>query len=107
MPPLSFLSQGAELIEEELRSWIKQEMPKYMHSNNIRFVDTLASNPNLRGCEIRAQSMNNGKTGIELVIRIVEMKCADLNKIRTFLPTFLFGLNRDFIALLNERLKVC
>lgn len=42
------LHQGAELSEENLRTWIKDEMPKYMHPRHIRFVDALPSTPTFK-----------------------------------------------------------
>ena len=42
------LNEGAELTEEDLRSWIKNEMPKYMWPQYIRFVDALPVTPSFK-----------------------------------------------------------
>ncbi|MFH0786824.1 MAG: AMP-binding protein [Pseudomonadota bacterium] len=36
---------GEELMENELRSWIEKEMPKYMWPRHIRFVEALPQTP--------------------------------------------------------------
>ena len=42
------LNQGAKLSEEELRSWMAKEMPKYMWPRHIRFVDNLPATPTFK-----------------------------------------------------------
>jgi crotonobetaine/carnitine-CoA ligase len=42
------LNEGAELLEEDFRSWIKTELPKYMWPKHIRFVDTLPVTPSFK-----------------------------------------------------------
>jgi crotonobetaine/carnitine-CoA ligase len=39
------LKQGQNLSEEELRKWIKSEMPKFMWPKHIRFIDDLPKTP--------------------------------------------------------------
>ncbi|RJP65549.1 MAG: acyl-CoA synthetase [Candidatus Abyssobacteria bacterium SURF_17] len=39
---------GEELSEEELRVWIKAEMPKFMRPKHIRFVDLLPQTPTFK-----------------------------------------------------------
>ncbi len=37
--------EGEELSEEELRTWLESEMPKYMRPRYIRFIDALPQTP--------------------------------------------------------------
>ena len=39
------LKAGEELSEEELRTWVKSEMPKFMWPKHIRFIDALPQTP--------------------------------------------------------------
>jgi crotonobetaine/carnitine-CoA ligase len=43
------LENGKELSEEELRNWLKKEMPRYMYPRYIRFTDDLPKTPTNKG----------------------------------------------------------
>jgi crotonobetaine/carnitine-CoA ligase len=42
------LNRGVELSEEELREWIKAEMPRFMWPKHIRYIDALPQTPTFK-----------------------------------------------------------
>ena len=42
------LEKGEKLREDDLRSWLKENMPKYMRPKHIKFVDTFPTTPTFK-----------------------------------------------------------
>ncbi len=58
------LNQGAMLDEDELRAWIKKEMPRYMWPKHIRFVDALPITPTFKVEKYKLKAMIMEELGL-------------------------------------------